>query len=75
MILKEETLFGDMLGEDEKDAKLAKITPLHLAFFEGNNRSINVILKYMSMIANDCSYSIKDILPSLINQDNFQLYM
>ena len=71
MILKEESLFGDMLGEEEQEVKLAKITPLHLAFFEGNNTSINTILKYISFIPNDWSYSIKDILPSLINQENF----
>lgn len=62
------SLFSNIIGEDEEpEAKEIKITPLHLAFFEGNNRSINIILKYMSYLSVDCSYNIKDILPSLIN--------
>jgi hypothetical protein len=65
------------MGEkkEEQVAKEVKITPLHLAYFEGNNRSINIILKYMSFLSSDCSHNIKDIIPSLINQENFLLYM
>jgi hypothetical protein len=62
-------------GESEEKPRELKITPLHIAYFEGNNRSINLILKYMSYLENDCSENIKDILPFLINQENFFLYM
>lgn len=76
MIEKKESLIGKIIGdEEETETKSVQITPLHIAYFEGNNRSINIILKYMSYLSCDCSYNIKDILPSLINQENFYLYM
>lgn len=68
MLNESSTILNKIIGDDENEkGEELKITPLHLAFFEGNNRSINLILKYMSFLPCDCSYSIKDILPSLIN--------
>jgi hypothetical protein len=52
-----------------------KITPLHLAFNEGNNRSINIILAFMAKIDNNCSSTFMDILPKLVEYDNFVMYM
>jgi len=42
---------------------------------EGNNRSINILLKYMSLLDNNCCETIRDILPELIEYENFILYM
>lgn len=51
------------------------ITPLHLAYNDGNNRSINIILSYMAKIDNNCSGTFKDILSKLIEYDSFINYM
>jgi len=45
-----------------------KITPLLIAYREKNNRSINILLKYMSKIEPNCSGTFKEILPYLVNQ-------
>ena len=36
---------------------------------------INILLKYMSMLDNNCCDTIRDILPELIEYENFILYM
>jgi len=54
---------------------LKKVTPLHLAFKEGNNRSINILLKFMAKIPNNASDNIKDILPKMIEFQQFIPYM
>ena len=61
--------------DEEKEQKLNKITPLHLAYKEGNNRCINLILLYMSMIDQNCSETISDILHKLVECENFGIYM
>jgi len=48
---------------------------LHLAFKEGNNRSINILLKFMAKIPNNASDNIKDILPEMIEYQQFLPYM
>ena len=64
-----------IIDEDQENDEAKKICPLHLAFKEGNNRSINIILRYMSMLDNNCCDTIRDILPELIEYENFILYM
>jgi hypothetical protein len=64
-----------IIDEDQETNEAKKICPLHLAFKEGNNRSINIILRYMSMLDNNCCDTIRDILPELIEYENFILYM
>jgi hypothetical protein len=64
-----------ILDEQEELEVVKRICPLHLAYNEGNNRSINTLLKYMSFLDNNCCETIKDILPYLIEYENFILYM
>ena len=42
------------------------ITPLHIAYSNGNNRSINILLSFMAKIDSNNSASIKDILYELV---------
>jgi hypothetical protein len=51
------------------------MTPLHIAFEEGNNRSINLILRYMAKIKYNASESFKDILPQLVDYNDFPIYL
>ena len=62
---------------DKPDGKrtLKKVTPLHLALREGNNRSINILLKFMAKIDYNASDTIKDILPQLLEYKEFLSYM
>ena len=69
------SLVRAIIDEEKESDEPKKISPLHLAFKEGNNRSINIILRYMSMLDNNCSDTIRDILPELIEYENFILYM
>jgi len=61
--------------DGSKKQKMKKITPLHLALRMGNNRSINIILKYMAKISYNASDTIKDILPQLLEYKEFLCYM
>jgi hypothetical protein len=62
-------------NDDDEEVQHKKITPLHLAFREGNNRSINIILRYMSKIKYNASETIRDILPELVEHNEFGIYM
>ena len=53
----------------------ARITPLHLAKDGGNNRSISILLKYMARVHCNTSDNISDILPELVESQNFIMYM
>ena len=52
-----------------------KVAPLHIAFDEGNGRSIDIILRYMAKIDADCSGTFKDIIPQLIEYAEFDNYL
>ena len=62
-------------GEDEDEyQELMPInTPLHLA--QTNNRSVNIILKYMAGINYNASQNFKDILHLFVDNPSFNLYM
>jgi len=49
------------------------VTPLHLAL--NNNRSINIIIYWMSQIDQNASETFKDIWPDLVDTQNFILYL
>lgn len=60
--------------EDDELSGLAPInTPLHLA--QTNNRSVNIILKYMSEISYNASQNFKDILHLFVDNPSFNEYM
>jgi hypothetical protein len=55
--------------------KVRRVTPLHLAVKAGNNSSVNIILRYMAKIKNNCSETFKDILPQLVDHNSFSVYI
>jgi len=52
-----------------------KITPLHLAENAGNNRCMNILLKYMAKSDANASETISDILPRMVDLEGFITYM
>ena len=60
---------------EEFEASLKKTTPLHIAHHEGNNRSINVLMKYMAKINSNATNAVSDILPELVEQQQFIPFM
>mmetsp|Transcript_16686 Transcript_16686/g.25717 ORF Transcript_16686/g.25717 Transcript_16686/m.25717 type:complete len:142 (+) Transcript_16686:3239-3664(+) len=64
-----------LIHRKEKNLEIQKITPLHLALREGNNRSINIILKFMGKIDYNASDTIKDILPQLLEYKELLYYL
>jgi len=75
----EDSLPNDMkeeLGDNDEDefGRLMPInTPLHLA--QSNNRSVNIILKFMSEIPYNASQNFKDILYKFVDNPSFNQYM
>ena len=61
--------------KDIDDSYYRLITPLHIAYDYGNNRSINVLLSFMSKIDSNNSDSFKDILFNLVEFQQFIPYM
>jgi len=63
--------------EQESEEKIIEIrvTPLHIAFKQKNNRSVKVLLQYMSKIGYNASNTFKDILPELIDYTGFSEYL
>lgn len=55
--------------------KVLLVTPLHIAYQEGNNRSINLILRFMAKIKYNASERFKDILPHLVDYNDFPMYL
>lgn len=72
---KDDKMGFSIFDQQDEQKEPLKITPLHIAFKEGNNRCINLILQYMSKIDQNCSETIKDILPKLVECDDFCMYM
>ena len=52
----------------EEDEQVQKLSCLHAAVVEGNNRAIDIILTYMSKIELNSSENFKDILHLLVDQ-------
>jgi hypothetical protein len=57
--------------ENKSKAKLRKTTPLHLAFDQQNNRSINILLKFMSILDYSNFNSFRDLWPYLVDYSGF----
>ena len=51
------------------------VTPLHIAYETQNNRSINIILKYLSMLEFTQFKTFKDVFPSLVDYSGFIDYL
>jgi len=51
------------------------VTPLHLAYECRNNRSVRILLQYMSKVDFNASKTFKDILPDLIDYTGFADYL
>lgn len=52
-----------------------KVTPLYYAFTQRNNRSVKLLLQYMGELDYNALYSIKAILPDLIDYSGFKEYL
>jgi hypothetical protein len=46
---------------------MIKVTPLYKAWISGNNRSVNILLKYMAKTTANASETISDFLPDLVD--------
>ena len=57
--------------------KFAKIreTALHVAFKIGNNRTIDILMKFLSLNPTDASHFYKDILYLLVDQSAFTIFL
>ena len=51
------------------------MSPLHLAYEYRNNRSVRILLQYMSKVDFNASKTFKDILPDLIDYTGFADYL
>ena len=51
------------------------ISPLHLALAEGNNRSVDILLKFMTIIDSNSSDFFRSILFELVEYSSFQMYL
>ena len=65
--------FSDVLNDNTKreDRLTGKMTPLHLAIKEGNNRSINLIMKYISKMKCNNGDTYSDTLTDLVETKYF----
>lgn len=54
-----------------KKNKAPKITPLHLAYYQKNNKSINVILKYLAELEFTQFKTFGDLAPDLVGYTGF----
>jgi hypothetical protein len=50
-------------------------TALHVAYKIKNNRTIDILMKYLSLNPIDASHFYKDILSSLVDQNSFTLFL
>ena len=46
----------------EEDTEEEKLSALHAALYDGNNRAIDILLSYMAKIPLNCSENFCDIL-------------
>ena len=59
-------------GEEDKTKK---ITPLHIALAYQNNKSINIILKFMSLLDYSQFKTFMDIWPHMIDFSGFTEFL
>ena len=59
--------------KEEKTGKI--ISPLQIAFENGNHRSVDIILRYMAKISFNASDLFCSIFPDLLEFDSFFLYL
>jgi len=50
-------------------------SPLHMAIKQGNNRSVEIILNYMSIIDTNNSYTFRDIFAKLMEYNKVKSYI
>jgi len=50
-------------------------TALHAAFKIKNNRTIDILMKYLSLNPTDASHFYKDILSQLVDQSSFTVFL
>ena len=65
--------FGFMKNDDEPTCE--RLSALHSALLEGNNRAIDILLNYMAKIPLNCSENFTDILHYLVDQQSFLEYL
>ena len=58
-----------------KKSKAPKITPLHLAYYQKNNKSINVILKYLAELEFTQFKTFGDLAPDLVGYTGFIAFL
>jgi hypothetical protein len=61
--------------QKEINGKMRTISPLHMAVFEGNNRSVDILLNYMTIIDSNASNFFRSILPDLVEFSAFIVYL
>lgn len=59
------------IDRDEKTDELVRVTPLHIAFKKQNNKSVNIILKYLAKIDYAQFKTFRDIFPKMIDFAKF----
>ena len=63
-----------MISEDEENS-LSRESPLHIAVIERNNRSVDILLKYMAMVGGNHSRHYKDIFGDIVDQKSFPEFL
>ena len=58
-----------------QDEKIGNNSALHKAIRNQENRSVDIILSYMSKIPKNNSKSFQDIMPDLVDYNNFKTYL
>jgi hypothetical protein len=61
--------------QKEINGKTITISPLHIAVYEGNNRSVDILLNYMTIIDSNASNFYRSILPELVEFSAFIIYL
>lgn len=51
------------------------VSPLHLALKSGNNRSVEIVLDFMSKIEQDASSNFSPLFHNLTNFKSFYVYL
>lgn len=60
--------------KSEDDSKVEKLSALHGALYDGNNRAIDILLSYMAKIPLNCSENFSDILYQMVDSQSFLDY-
>ena len=65
----------DSLKKNEIESTMYKVTPLHIAFQLQNNKSINLILKYLSKLQYSQFHIFRRLMPNLIEYTQFAEFL